>query len=40
MVSSIFSDYNRMKLEINYKEKTGENTNTCKLISNMLLNNK
>ena len=27
MQSSIFSDYNTMRLEINYKEKNGNNNN-------------
>ena len=35
IISSIFSDYNVMRLEINYREK---NTNTWRL-NNMLLNN-
>ena len=38
IISSIFSDHNTMRLEINYKEKkTGKNTNMWKLNS-MLLN--
>ena len=37
--SSIFSDHNDIKLEINYKKKTEKHTNTCKL-NNMLLKNK
>ena len=28
IISSIFSDYNAMRLEINYKKKTAKNTNT------------
>ena len=36
-VSSIFSSHNAMRLEINYKKKTIENTNTWRL-NNMLLN--
>ena len=28
ILSSIFSDYNSMRLEINYKKKTAKNTNT------------
>ena len=38
IVSSIFSDHNAMKLDINYKKKTVKNTNTWRLNS-MLLNN-
>ena len=38
IISSIFSDHNAMRLEINYKKKTIKNTNTWKL-NNMLLNN-
>ena len=41
IVSSIFSDYNAMRLDINYKEKkkkTVRNTNTWRL-NNMFLNN-
>ena len=34
----IFSDHNSMKLEINYRKETGENTKTWKL-NDMLLNN-
>ena len=37
-VSSIFSDYNAMRLDINYKKKTVRNTNTWRL-NNMFLNN-
>ena len=37
-VSSIFSDYNAMRLDINYKKKTIRNTNTWRL-HNMFLNN-
>ena len=29
IVSRIFSDYNTMRLEINYKEKKTVNTQTC-----------
>jgi len=29
IVSSIFSDHNAMRLDINYKEKTLRSTNTC-----------
>ena len=39
IISSIFSDHNTMRLDINYKKKkTVRNTNTCRL-SNTLLNN-
>ena len=38
IISSIFSDHNTMRLEINHKKKTAENTNTWRL-NNMLLNN-
>ena len=38
IISSIFSDYNTMRLEINYKKKTVKNTNPWRL-NNMLLNN-
>ena len=38
IISSIFSDHNAMRLEINYRKKTIKNTNTWKL-NNMLLNN-
>ena len=37
IISSIFSDHNTMKLDINYKKKTARNTNTWRL-NNMLLN--
>ena len=37
IVSSIFSDHNTMKLDINYKEKSVKNTNTWRL-NNMFLN--
>ena len=37
-VSSIFSDHNAMRVDINYKEKTVKNTNTWRL-NNMFLNN-
>ena len=36
--SSIFSDHNAMRLDINYKKKTVRNTNTWRL-NNMFLNN-
>ena len=39
IVSSIFSDHNAMRLDINYKKKTVRNTNTWRL-SNTFLNNK
>ena len=38
IVSSIFSDHNAMRLDINYKKKTVSNTNTWKL-NNTFLNN-
>ena len=38
IISSIFSDHNAIRLEINYKKKTVKNTNTWRL-HNMLLNN-
>ena len=38
IVSSIFSDHNTMRLEINYRKKTVKNTNTERLNS-ALLNN-
>ena len=38
IVSSIFSDHNAMRVDINYKEKTVKNTNTWRL-NNMFLNN-
>ena len=38
IVSSIFSDHNSMRLDINYKKKTVRNTNTWRLNS-MFLNN-
>ena len=38
IISSIFSEHNGMKLEINYRKKNGKNTNTWRL-NNMLLNN-
>ena len=37
IISSIFSDHNAMRLDINYKKKTVRNTNTW--ILNMFLNN-
>ena len=38
IISSIFSDHNAMRLDINYREKSVKNTNTWR-INNMLLNN-
>ena len=38
IISSIFSDHNAMRLEMNYREKHVKNTNTWRL-NNMLLNN-
>ena len=38
IVSSIFSDNNAMRLDINYRKKTVKDTNTWRL-NNMLLNN-
>ena len=38
IISSIFSDHNAMRLDINYKKKTLRNTNTWRL-NNMFLNN-
>ena len=38
IISSIFSDHNTVKLEINYREKNIKNTNTWRL-NNTLLNN-
>ena len=38
IISSIFSDHNAMRLEINYRENNVRNTNTWRL-NNMLLNN-
>ena len=38
IVSSIFSDHNAMRLDINYRKKSVKNTNTWKL-NNTLLNN-
>ena len=38
VISSIFSNHNVRGLEINYKRKTAEETNTWRL-NNMLLNN-
>ena len=38
IISSIFSDHNAMRLDINYKQKTAWNTNTWRL-NNTFLNN-
>ena len=38
IISSIFSDHNTMRLDINYRKKTVKNTNTWRL-NNALLNN-
>ena len=38
IVSSIFSNHNAMRLDINYRKQTVKNTNTWRL-NNMLLNN-
>ena len=38
IISSIFSNHNTMKLDINYKKKTARNTNTWRL-NNTFLNN-
>ena len=38
IISSIFSDHNLMRLEMNYREKNVKNTNTWRL-NNTLLNN-
>ena len=38
IISSLFSDHNAMKLEINHKKNTEKHTKTWKL-NNMLLNN-
>ena len=38
IIPSIFSDHNSMKLEINYKKKTGKAAIPCRL-NKMLLNN-
>ena len=38
IISSIFSDHNTMRLDINYREKTVKITNTWRL-NNTLLNN-
>ena len=38
IVSSLFSNHNAMRLDINYKKKTVKNTNTWRL-NNLFLNN-
>ena len=38
IISSIFSDHNAMKLEINYKVKTTEKHTKIWMLNNMLLN--
>ena len=38
IISSIFSDHNAMRLDINYKKKTVRKTNTWRL-NNLFLNN-
>ena len=38
IISSIFSDHNTMRLEINYRKKTVKNTNTWRLNSEILNN--
>ena len=38
IASSIFSDHNAMRLDINYKKKTARNTNTWRLNSTFLNN--
>ena len=38
IVSNIFSDHSTMRLDINYRKKSGENTNTWRL-KNTLINN-
>ena len=38
IISSIFSDHNTMRLEINYRKKTIKNTNTWRLNSELLNN--
>ena len=39
IISSIFSDHNAMRLDLNYKKKTVRNTNTW-MLNNTCLNNK
>ena len=38
IISTLFSDYNTLRLDINYKKKTVRNTNTWR-VNNMFLNN-
>ena len=38
IISSMFSDHNEVRLDVNYSKKTIKNTNTWRL-NNMLLNN-
>ena len=38
IISSIFSDHNVVKLDVNYRKKTIKNSNICRL-NNTLLNN-
>ena len=38
IISSIFSDHNAKRLEINYREKNNKNTNTWRLNSTLLIN--
>ena len=38
VISSIFSDHNAMRLEINYREKNVKNTNTWSLNNTLLTN--
>ena len=38
MISSIFSDHNAMRLDMNYREKNVKNTNTWRLNSTLLNN--
>ena len=38
ILSSIFSDHNTMRLEINYRKKTLKNTNTWRVKSTLLNN--
>ena len=39
IISSIFSDHNALRLDINYRKKTKKNTNTW-MLNNTLLNTK
>ena len=38
IISSIFSDHNAMRLDINYRKKSVKNTNTCRLNNTLLYN--